>query len=219
MFLRISGALDAATVKSLRELAAGLAFEAGSKTAGWSARTVKNNEQSVTGPGARSAWRTVEAALRRSAVFMAAAQPKAFCRIMLTRYDKGMSYGTHVDDPLIAGSRADLAFTLFLSPPDDYEGGELVVDTADGETRVKLPEGDLVLYPATSLHRVAEVHSGRRLACVGWVRSLVRLEEQREILFDLETVTRTVFEREGKSTLFDELSKIKANLTRLWAED
>ncbi len=219
MILRISGALDAPTLESLQDLAAASTFEAGSKTAGRSARTVKNNEQSVTSPGARTAWRTVEGALRRNAVFVAAAQPKTFCRIMLSRYEKGMSYGTHVDDPLIAGSRADLSFTLFLSPPDDYEGGELVVEAADGETAVKLPAGDLVLYPSTSLHRVAEVRSGRRVACVGWVRSLIRLEAHREILFDLETVTRTIFEREGKTELFDRLSKVKANVTRLWAED
>lgn len=219
MLLRVAGALDAPTLKSLQDRAAVTVFEAGSKTAGWSARTVKNNEQSAAGPEAAGVRRTVERALRRNAVFMAAAQPKSFCRVMLSRYQQGMSYGTHIDDPLIAGSRADLSFTLFLSPPDSYEGGELVVESADGETAVKLPEGDLVLYPASSLHRVAEVSRGERLACVGWVRSLIRLEAHREILFDLEIAARTIFEREGKSALFDRLSKIKANVTRLWAED
>jgi PKHD-type hydroxylase len=161
----------------------------------------------------------VEAALRRNDVFMAAARPKTFCRVMLSRYQRGMSYGTHTDDPLIGGSRADLSFTLFLSPPGSYEGGELVLDAVDGETAIKLDEGDLVLYPTTRLHRVLEVQSGTRLVCVGWVRSLIRLEAHREILFDMETAARAVFEREGKSGLFDQLSKVKANLTRLWAED
>lgn len=219
MILRISGVLDAPTLKALQDVAADADFEPGSKTAGWAARTVKDNQQLATGPGATAVARTLEAALRRNDVFMAAAQPKAFCRVMLSRYRQGMSYGLHTDDPLIGGSRADLSFTLFLSPPSSYEGGELVLDTADGETSIKLDEGDLILYPTTCLHRVLEVRSGTRLVCVGWVRSLIRLEAHREIVFDLETATRAVFQREGKSVLFDRLSKIKANVIRLWAED
>jgi PKHD-type hydroxylase len=219
MILRISGVLDAPTVKALQDVVGDSAFEPGSKTAGWSARTVKNNQQLASGPAAMAVSRTVEAALRRNAVFMAAAQPKAFCRVMLSRYEQGMSYGTHIDDPLIEGLRADLSFTLFLSPPSSYDGGELVLDGVDEEASVKLDEGDLVLYPTTCLHRVLEVSSGTRLVCVGWVRSLIRLQAHREILFDLETAARTVFQREGKSTLFDQLSKIKANVIRLWAED
>ena len=219
MMLRIAGAVDAPTLQSLQDIAARAAFEPGSKTAGRSARTVKANEQAVSGPDAAEVRRTVERALRRNATFMAAAQPKAFCRVLLSRYERGMAYGTHIDDPLIGGMRADLSFTLFLSPPDAYEGGALVVEAAEGETSVKLPAGDLLLYPATSLHRVAEVAGGTRLACVGWVRSLVRLETHRDILFDLELAARAVFEREGKSPLFDRLSKVKANVVRLWAED
>jgi PKHD-type hydroxylase len=150
---------------------------------------------------------------------MAAAQPKAFCRLMLSRYGQGMSYGIHVDDALIGGSRADLSFTLFLSSPADYEGGELVLDTADGETSIKLDAGDLVLYPTTCLHRVSLVRSGTRLVCVGWIRSLIRLEAHREILFELESAARTIFQREGKTDIFDKLAKIKANVARLWIED
>lgn len=219
MILRISRVLDEPTLKVLQDVAVDNAFESGARTAGWSARTVKNNQQLARGPAAKAVSRTVEAALRRSDVFMAAAQPKTFGRVMLTRYEQGMSYGVHIDDPLIGGARADLSFTLFLSPPDSYEGGELVLEAIDGETSIKLDAGDLVLYPTTFLHRVQEVRSGTRLVCVGWVRSLVRLEAHREILFELETVARTVFEREGKSPLFDRLSKIKSNVMRLWGED
>jgi PKHD-type hydroxylase len=219
MILRISKVLDAPTLNALEKVAAGSVFEPGSRTAGWSARPVKNNQQLVSGPSATAVSRTVEAALRRNDVFMAAARPKTFCRVMLSRYEQGMSYGVHTDDPLIEGSRADLSFTLFLSPPDCYEGGELVLHAIDGDTSIKLDGGDLVLYPTTCLHRVLEVRSGTRLVCVGWIRSLIRLEAHREILFDLETAARTVFQREGKSALFDQLSKIKANVIRLWAED
>ena len=219
MIFRISKAIDLPTLGALEDVAGSTVFQPGSGTAGRSARTVKNNEQLANGPAARGVSRTVEAALRRNDVFMAAAQPKAFCRVMLSRYERGMSYGIHTDDPVIGGSRADLSFTLFLSPPDSYEGGELVLYAADGETSIKLDRGDLVLYPTTCLHQVREVRSGTRLVCVGWIRSLIRLQAHREILFDLETATRTVFEREGKSPLFDQLSKIKANVTTLWAED
>lgn len=219
MILRISKVLDEPELRALRDFGADNVFEPGSKTAGRSARLVKDNEQLRNGPAATAVSRTVEAALRRNETFVAAAQPRTFCRTMLSRYEQGMSYGVHMDDPLIAGSRADLSFTLFLSPPDSYEGGELVLDTMDGETSVKLEEGDLVLYPSTFLHRVEQVRSGTRLVCVGWVRSLVRLQAHREILFDLEAASRTVFRDEGKSALFDRLARIKSNLLRLWAED
>jgi PKHD-type hydroxylase len=219
MILRISSVLEEPELKALKDFAAGQVFEPGSRTAGWSARTVKDNEQLTIGPAATAVSRTVEAALRRNDVFVAAAQPKTFCRTMLSRYGQGMSYGVHIDDPLIAGMRADLSFTLFLSPPGSYAGGELVLDTTDGEASIKLHEGDLVLYPTTFLHRVEEVRSGTRLVCVGWIRSLIRLQAHREILFDLETAARTVFQREGKSPLFDRLSRSKSNLLRLWAED
>lgn len=219
MILRISKVLEEPEVRALQDFAADNVFESGLKTAGWSARMVKDNQQLASGGAAKAVSRTVEAALRRNDVFLAAAQPKAFCRTMLSRYEEGMSYGLHMDDPLIAGSRADLSFTLFLSPPGSYEGGELVLDTADGETSIKLDEGDLVLYPTTFLHRVEKVASGTRLVCVGWIRSLIRLQAHREILFDLDSAARVVFQREGKSPLFDQLSKAKSNLLRLWAED
>lgn len=215
MILRIANVLDSATLTSVIAVATDSRFEDGSKTAGWSAREVKKNQQLLSG----TVSRMVDAALRRNDVFMAAAQPKTFCRIMLNRYEPGMFYGPHVDNALINGMRADISFTLFLSAADSYDGGELVLQGLDGETSVKLGQGDLVLYPTCSLHRVAEVRSGTRLACVGWVRSLVRLAMHREILFDLESVANSIYAREGKTDLFDRLSGVKANLTRLWAED
>ncbi len=218
MILRIAKALDTATLKALEEAAATSNFEPGTRTAGRSARHVKHNQQ-LGGAAASAVCRTVESALRRNDVFMAAALPKSFCRVMLTRYEQGMAYGIHTDDPLIGGARADLSFTLFISPPDTYDGGELVLDAVDGETSIKLERGDLVLYPTTCLHQVREVRSGTRLACVGWIRSLVRLQAHREILFDLHAAVQTVYQRDGKSPVFDQLSKVKANITRLWADD
>lgn len=188
-------------------------------TAGRSMRKVQNNLQMAKGPQQDIVSKTVETALRQNPMFMAAARPKRFCRILINRFEAGMAYGTHMDDPIIDGARTDLSFTLFLSPADAYHGGELVLETADGETPVKLGAGDLVLYPATILHRVEPVRRGLRLACIGWVRSLIRQEAHREILFDLDMAARDAFDQDGTSPLYDRLLKVKGNLTRLWAED
>ncbi len=130
-----------------------------------------------------------------------------------------MQYGSHVDDALMNGMRTDVAFTLFLSDPDSYAGGELVIESAAGEDAIKLPPGALVAYPATSLHRVNEVTHGVRLAAVGWAKSLIRDAARRELLFDLDTARRRMFAQSGKSAEFDLISKSFANLLRMWAED
>ncbi len=218
MIVRLAGVLDAATVDSLRRLAADADFEDGLATAGRAARQVKRNRQAA-GPAADVVSRTVEDALRRHPVFAAAARPKRFCRVLLSRYETGQAYGLHSDDALIAGARTDLSFTVFLSAPDSYDGGELVLHGADGETAIKLDAGELVLYPSGALHEVREVTRGERLACVGWVRSLVRGQAEREILFDLDMASRELYARDGKSAVYDQLAKARGNLLRLWVED
>jgi PKHD-type hydroxylase len=130
-----------------------------------------------------------------------------------------MTYGSHVDDALMNGMRSDVSFTLFLSNPDTYEGGALVIETSAGEEDVKLPAGSLVAYPSTTLHRVAKVTKGARLAAVGWARSFIRDGAQRELLFDLDTARQRIFQKDGKTAEFDLLSKTSANLLRMWAED
>jgi PKHD-type hydroxylase len=119
----------------------------------------------------------------------------------------------------MAGIRTDLSFTLFLSDPDSYDGGALVIDGSDGENEVKLPAGSLVLYPTTTLHRVQEVTRGERLAVVGWVRSFIRNAEDREILFDLENVIASLRSNNADRALLDHILKIRANLLRKWVED
>lgn len=220
MLLRLTQVLEAKTLTSLREIADDASlFEDGRKTAGRAARPVKNNLQLAGGARQQTAARMVETALRANAMFLSAARPKHFARILISRCETGMGYGTHIDDPVINGQRTDLSFTLFLTPPGAYDGGELVLEGHDGETAIKLEAGDLILYPTTVLHRVEPVTRGVRLAAVGWVRSLIRLDAYREILFDLDLSAQDVFDREGKSPLYDRLSKTKSNLIRLWAED
>ena len=219
MLLCLQNVCSSGEVEQLRKLAAESAYADGRKTAGWAAREVKNNEQVEAGPRIDTIRSLVRKALLRNEIFTGFAQPKTITRMLVSRYGPGMEYGLHVDDALMGGRRADLSFTLFLSEPESYEGGELVMDTTEGETGVKLKPGDAAVYATAALHRVAPVISGERLAVVGWVRSLVRRPDRREILFDLDRACRALFEREGKTPELDLLLKSKSNLLRQWAED
>jgi len=194
-------------------------FEEGKKTAGRTAKQVKNNLQAKPDvPAVAAIKKMVEQALLENPIFMAAAQPLRFAKIMFSRYEVGMNYGPHIDDPFIAGTRTDLSFTLFLSDVDSYEGGELVIKRNDGDEAVKLPKGSLYLYPATSLHFVAPVTSGTRIVVVGWLQSRIRLAEHREILFDLASALRQLPNTEENTGSRLQLLKTKSNLTRLWAD-
>jgi PKHD-type hydroxylase len=193
-------------------------FTSGKNTAGWLAKSVKDNEQS-SGPAALAVMETVKAALSAHPVFMSAARPKSFVKLLVSRYKPGMHYGRHVDDALMAGVRTDLSFTLFLSEPESYDGGELRIEGHDGDTDVKLAAGGLVLYPTTDLHQVLEVTRGERLAIVGWVRSFIRNTEQRGTLFELDQVVAQLRVREADRALLDQVFKVRNTLTRMWAED
>lgn len=220
MLHHLSHVLTPEELSKIRELTATREdFVDGQETAGWAAKQVKNNLQMARGPKADLVKRIAETALQRHSVFHAAAQPKRILRTLVSRYEVGMTYGWHVDDPLMGGHRSDLSFTLFLSDPEDYEGGALILDGTDGISEVKLKAGEAVLYPTGALHQVAPLSGGARLAVVGWVRSLIRRADQREMLFELDISCRSVFEKEGKSALFDRLHKTKSNLMRMWAED
>ena len=219
MLLCLQNVCAAETVEQLRQLAGESDYADGRKTAGWAAREVKRNEQVEAGPRIDTISNLVRKALMAHPLFVSFTQPKSITRMLVSRYTQGMEYGLHVDDALMGGRRADLSFTLFLSEPDSYQGGELVMESVDGETEIKLAPGEVVVYPTAALHRVAPVTSGERVAVVGWVRSLVRRPDQREILFDLDRACRALFERDGKTAELDLLLKSKANLLRQWAED
>jgi len=219
MFLRIGAILSSHEVAALRDLLEQADFEDGRRTAGWHARAVKRNEQANLGPVADAVLTKVKQALLAHDVFLAAARPKKFVKLLISRYRPGMTYGTHFDDALMEGSRTDLSFTLFLSDPAEYEGGELVIEDSLEDRSIKLAAGEMILYPSGTLHRVKPVASGSRLAVVGWLRSHVRDPARREILFDLELTLRELFDRDGKTEMFDRLVKTRTNLLRLWVED
>ena len=222
MILCIGNVLDANALAALRRLIDGERFSDGQATVGWAAASVKHNEQlRGDAPAYDQIRQTLAQVLAASELFMLAAAPKRMRPMMISRYRTGMGYGTHVDNALMGEQekmRSDLSFTLFLSEPEAYEGGELVIDDIGGESSYKLPAGSMVLYPSTTLHRVETVTSGERLVAVGWLQSMVRDASQRALLFDLETVRRELFAAGGKSKQFDTLSKCTSNLWRMWAE-
>jgi PKHD-type hydroxylase len=195
-------------------------FTDGRDTAGFAAHLVKHNRQAAASDRTlETARKLVVERILGNDLFAIAVRPKALTPIVFSRYNPAMHYGSHVDDALMGAMRTDVSFTLFLSQPDTYEGGELVIEQASGDDAVKLNAGSLVAYPSTTLHRVAAVTSGVRLAAVGWARSFIRDAARRELLFDLDTARRAMFERDGKTAEFDLLSKSTANLLRMWVED
>jgi PKHD-type hydroxylase len=220
MMLQIASVLDESTVENVRQSLAreDAAFTSGKGTAGWYARDVKHNDQAA-GPTAQAVTEQIRTALLSHAVFVSAARPKTFVRTLVSRYRPGMHYGTHVDDALMGGLRTDMSFTLFLTDPANYDGGELVIETPDAENEVKLAAGGLVLYPTTTLHRVNEVTRGERLAVVGWVRSFIRSADQRETLFDLDQVLAKLTATNADRSVMNQAMKIRNALTRMWAED
>lgn len=198
-------------------------FVDGKVTAGWHARLVKQNTQlPQDSPVLQEVRSLVLKAVQRHPVFQMAVRPKRIHPPLISRYEAGMAYGTHTDDALMRSQnqvmRSDVSFTVFLNAPEEYQGGELVIDSSQGEQDYKLPAGSMIVYPSSTLHRVETVTAGQRLAAVSWVQSIVRDPGDREILFDLDTVRQTLFEKSGKTREFDLLSKTHANLLRKWSE-
>jgi len=220
MQIVIADVLSAEDLDAVREALARTRFVDGRATAGFAAREVKHNRQADATDKVLDPVRSMVAArIMANDLFRIAARPKQLTPLLFSRTEAGMQYGEHIDDALMGGMRTDVAFTLFLDDPESYDGGQLVIVSAAGDDAIKLPAGSMVVYPATTLHRVAEVTRGVRHVIAGWARSLVRDAAQRELLFDLDTARRTIFMRDGKSHEFDLISKSLANLLRMWAED
>ena len=211
--------LTAAEIANARAVLAKAVFKDGRLTAGWAARGVKDNEQAQMTTEVAALREQIAGRIEGNSVFALAVRPKRLVSLMFAKYGPGQAYGSHVDNALMDGARTDVAFTLFLAEPGSYDGGELVIEQAAGDDAIKLEAGGLFAYPATTLHRVAPVTRGERLVLVGWVRSYVRDASQRELLFDLDTARRGLFDRHGKTAEADLLSKCSANLLRQWAED
>ena len=221
MILCIANVLGRAALDRLKATLAQGAYVDGVMSSGWASRLVKQNEQLGEGPFLQDAQDQIIRSLMDHSVFAAAVMPRRFVPPLFARYGTGMEFGTHMDNALMGPDRmrSDVSVTVFLSEPEDYDGGELVMETPGGEVGYKLPAGSAVTYPSTMLHRVAPVTRGTREVAVTWAQSLVRSAECRELLFDLDQVSTSIFARDGKSREFDLLHKTSANLRRMWVEN
>jgi PKHD-type hydroxylase len=223
MMVHIPNVLSAEQVARCREVMEKAEWADGSATAGHQAAKAKNNLQlPESSPLARELGNMVLEALSRSPLFMSAVLPKQVFPPLFNRYDAGMTFGNHVDNAVRAGGgariRTDVSSTLFISAPEDYDGGELIVEDTYGAHSVKLPAGDMIVYPGTSLHRVTPITRGSRIASFFWTQSMVRVQGQRSLLFDLDMsiVRLTADHPEHKSVV--SLTAVYHNLLRQWVE-
>jgi len=222
MSLILQQVLETEDLERVRADLGAIAWSSGKRTAGAAARGVKENLQADgADPRVKELERFVAGALRRHPLFEIAARPARLSRLLFSRYEPGMTYGAHTDDALMGTGddklRTDLAFTIFLADRNSYEGGELVVASALGEQAIGLDAGDAILYPAGSIHHVAPVTRGVRLAAVGWVQSRVPDGAQRETLFDLSVARARLADAGAARDELLRLDKSISNLLRMWA--
>ena len=225
MMLKLPGVLPAPALDEIRRQLQAAEWEDGRSTAGHQSARVKRNRQLPEGSAAaRAAGDLVLAALERCPPFISAALPHRVFPPLFNRYEPSMSFGAHIDNAIrpVTGTaarlRTDVSATLFLSDPDSYDGGELVVEDTYGSHTAKLAAGDLVIYPASSLHRVTPVTRGVRLAAFFWIQSLVRDDGQRALLFDLDLAIMALHGRAAEDPALVSLTGVYHNLLRRWAE-
>lgn len=226
MLIRVSEVLAAQDVLEARRVLNEGTWIDGRRTAGNQAVVSKNNEQLAQASETSQTMQSmVLQALNQNPLFFSAALPKRIYPPQFNRYSGAANhYGNHVDSAVmyIKGSgervRSDVSCTLFLSQPDEYEGGELVIEDTYGSQRIKLPAGDMVLYPSTSVHRVEPVTRGQRVACFFWVESMVRSDEQRRLLFDLDMNLVRLRQKDVASDEAVALTGTYHNLLRMWAD-
>ncbi|HEX2010632.1 MAG TPA: Fe2+-dependent dioxygenase [Roseateles sp.] len=226
MLLKIEQVLAPEALTRARALLREARWEDGRATAGAQAAQVKNNEQlNAASHEAQALQQLVLQALERHPLFFSAALPKRVLPPLFNRYGGATNhYGPHVDQAvryLPGGAqrvRTDISCTLFLAGPDEYDGGELVVQDTFGEQRVKLAAGDLILYPGTSVHHVEPVTRGARLASFFWIESMVRSDEQRRLLFEMDMSLMRLRSEHGESEATVQLTGTYHNLLRMWAD-
>jgi PKHD-type hydroxylase len=225
MLVRIHGALTAQEVQTVRARLSAAAFADGRLTAGYRSAQVKSNLQlPQSDPAAREASDLVLRALERNPLFISATLPHHVFPPLFNRYQPGMAFGDHVDNAVrqIPGTphrlRTDISATLFLSAPEEYDGGELIIDDLYGSHAVRLPAGDMVIYPASSLHRVDAVTRGVRDAAFFWIQSMVRDDGARTLLYDMDTSIRELTSRGADARSLLRLTGCYHNLLRRWAD-
>ncbi|MEM9810417.1 MAG: Fe2+-dependent dioxygenase [Pseudomonadota bacterium] len=221
--LQVADILNSQNLQEVQEDLKNLSWRDGRMTAGRMAREVKRNEQAdLRTPAGAALHSKLHDAVIGHVVLQAAARPRRMSRIMVSRTSEGGHYGAHVDNAIMGQDaerlRTDLSFTLFLTPPENYEGGELIIHSSSGMQSLKLEAGDLILYPSSDIHEVTPVTKGARVAAVGWIESMVADQSQRAMLFDLENLRVSLrASLPGNSAELLTLDKTIANLLRMWA--
>ena len=225
MLVRIPQVLNTQQVKDCRAALETADWSDGRATAGYLSARVKDNAQVPEGhPVARRLGDMILDALDRNQLFISAALPLKVVPPLFNRYAGGQAYGGHVDGAIrpVLGTphrvRTDLSATLFLSEPSEYDGGELIVQDLAGETRVKFPAGDMVLYPGTSVHRVEPVSRGVRLASFFWIQSMVREDAKRDLLFQMDTALQHLGRDGPDQGPVVQLMGVYHNLLRMWSD-
>ncbi|HXD37933.1 MAG TPA: Fe2+-dependent dioxygenase [Rhodanobacter sp.] len=225
MLLHIPGVLSAEQAAQMSAALAAADWADGRETVGAQGARVKRNQQLAdASPLRRQLGQLVQAALARHPLYHAATLPLRILPPRFNRYAGGGQYGFHVDGAVMAlpageaQLRSDISCTLFLNAPEDYDGGELIVSDTYGEHEVKLPAGDLIVYPSSSLHRVAPVTRGVRLASFFWVQSLIRDDGRRRLLFELDASIQALTRGNADAAALLQLTGVYHNLLRQWAE-
>jgi len=223
MLITIDSVIDSQQLSVIRQALENAPFVDGRLSAGKMAAQVKHNQE--VNPEEQIATdlaRIIMGNLYNTEVFRLATLPYRVATPIVARYAPGMHYGAHIDDPVMGAEgqrlRCDVATTVFLNQPDEYDGGELVVSTTFGEKRVKLAAGSAVVYPASSLHQVADVTRGTRLVAVTWVQSMVRDPAKREILYELGLARETLLASSAGSESCKQIDHSYTNLVRMWAD-
>ncbi|MDN4503768.1 Fe2+-dependent dioxygenase [Alteromonadaceae bacterium BrNp21-10] len=225
MLLKIPEILNQDQIAQAKDLLLKADWMDGNITAGYQSSQTKNNLQLPDNSEAgRLLGDMILQALAQSNLFMSAALPLKIFPPLFNCYQGGQAFGTHIDNAIrqVPGTpvkvRTDISMTLFISEPDEYEGGELIMEDTYGSHKVKLPAGDLVIYPSTSLHRVTPVTKGRRMASFFWLQSMVASDEKRALLFDMDMAIQALREKVQDSPEIVQLTGVYHNLLRQWAQ-
>jgi PKHD-type hydroxylase len=225
MITRISALLSVDRLEAIRAKLEGASWEDGRTTAGQQSAQVKSNLQLPQhDPVTREIGDEIVRALERSALFVSASLPRHVYPPLFNRYESGMTFGAHIDNAVrqIPGTphrlRTDLSATLFLSEPEEYDGGELLIEDTYGSQSIKLAAGDMVMYPSSSVHRVVPVSRGTRTAAFFWIQSMVRDDGARTLLYELDTSIRELARDGARNESLVRLTACYHNLLRRWAD-
>ncbi|MFK5915579.1 MAG: Fe2+-dependent dioxygenase [Woeseiaceae bacterium] len=223
MLITIPNILDQERLTFINQILNTAQFVDGKLSAGMAAKRVKNNEELAANEQQMQQLNNlVMGSLVQHEEFKAAAIPLRVAAAYYARYNKGMTYGDHVDDPIMGTGgqqyRSDVSTTVFLNEPDEYEGGELVITTSFGEQKIKLSAGSAVVYPSSSLHHVAEVTKGTRLVAVTWAQSMIRDPAKRELLYQLNQARESLLKQRPDDAETKQVDVSYVNLFRMWSE-